>query len=69
LYDLIAVLSLAGVARRQLVPQASMPRGGERPGSGRKKGVANKITRDVRQAIMKDFSILGGAEYLTKARL
>ena len=43
-----------------------MPRGGKRPGSGRKKGGTNKITSDVRQAIMDAFSILGGAEYLRK---
>ena len=41
-----------------------MPRGGKRPGSGRKKGGTNKITSDVRQAIMEAFSTLGGAEYL-----
>jgi putative tryptophan/tyrosine transport system substrate-binding protein len=35
---------VAGVGQRQFVPQANMPRGGKRPGSGRKKGVANKIT-------------------------
>ena len=43
-----------------------MPRGGKRPGSGRKKGGTNKITADVREAIMEAFSILGGVEYLTK---
>ncbi len=43
-----------------------MPRGGKRPGSGRKKGSTNKLTSDVRQAIMEAFSILGGAEYLRK---
>ena len=43
-----------------------MQRGGKRPGSGRKKGGTNKITSDVRQAIMEAFSILGGAEYLRK---
>jgi hypothetical protein len=43
-----------------------MPRGGKRPGSGRKKGSTNKLTSDVRQAIMEAFSILGGVEYLTK---
>ena len=39
-----------------------MPRGGKRPGSGRKKGGTNKITADVREAIME----LSGAEYLRK---
>ncbi len=41
-----------------------MPRGGKRPGSYRRKGGTNKITADVKQAIMEAFSILGGAEYL-----
>jgi len=41
-----------------------MPRGGKRPGSGRKKGGTNKVTADVKQAIMEAFSALGGVEYL-----
>ena len=45
---------------------SNMPRGGKRPGSGRKKGGTNKITADVREAIMEAFSILGGVEYLRK---
>ena len=31
---------------------------------GRKKGVPNKITRDVREAIIEAFSELGGSKYL-----
>jgi hypothetical protein len=41
-----------------------MPRGGKRPGSGRKKGGTNKITSDVKQAILEAFNALGGVEYL-----
>ena len=41
-----------------------MPRGGKRPGSGRKKGGTNKITADVKQAILEAFNALGGVEYL-----
>jgi hypothetical protein len=41
-----------------------MRRGGKRPGSGRKKGGTNKITSDLREAIMEAFSIVGGVEYL-----
>lgn len=33
-----------------------MPRGGKRPGSGRKKGVPNKITRTVREAFVEAFA-------------
>ena len=35
-----------------------MPRGGKRPGSGRKKGGTNKITSDVKQAILEAFNAL-----------
>jgi hypothetical protein len=41
-----------------------MPRGGKRPGSGRKKGGTNKITSDVKQAILEAFNALGGVGYL-----
>ena len=41
-----------------------MRRGGKRPGSGRKKGGTNKITSDVKQAILEAFNALGGVEYL-----
>jgi hypothetical protein len=41
-----------------------MARGGKRPGSGRKKGGTNKITSDVKQAILEAFNALGGVEYL-----
>jgi hypothetical protein len=43
---------------------SNMPRGGKRPGSGRKKGGTNKITADVKQAILEAFNALGGVEYL-----
>jgi hypothetical protein len=48
---------------------SNMPRGGKRPGSGRKKGGTNKITADVRQAIMEAFSTLGGVEYLKRVAI
>jgi hypothetical protein len=44
-----------------------MPRGGKRPGSGRKKGGTNKITADARQAIMEAFGMVGGVEYLVRS--
>jgi hypothetical protein len=43
---------------------SNTPRGGKRPGSGRKKGGTNKITSDVKQAILEAFNALGGVEYL-----
>ena len=41
-----------------------MAKGGKREGSGRKKGVPNKLTTDVRKAIITAFDMVGGAEYL-----
>ena len=46
-----------------------MPRGGKRPGSGRKKGGTNKITSDVRQAIMEAFDTVGGVKYLKRVAI
>jgi len=40
--------------------------GGRRSGAGRKKGVPNKLTADVKAAIMQAFCEAGGAEYLRK---
>ena len=40
-----------------------MRRGGKRR-TGRKKGGTNKITSDVKQAILEAFNALGGVEYL-----
>lgn len=40
--------------------------GGKRPGSGRKKGVPNKVTGDVKTAIAAAFNEVGGKDYLVK---
>ena len=40
--------------------------GGRRSGAGRKKGVPNKLTADVKAAIMEAFNEVGAAEYLRK---
>ena len=40
--------------------------GGRRPGAGRKKGTPNKLTADVKSAIMQAFNEVGAAEYLRK---
>src|SRR5262245_4888481 len=40
--------------------------GGRRSGAGRKKGTPNKLTADVKAAIMEAFCEAGGAEYLRK---
>ena len=37
---------------------------------GRQKGTPNKITRDIREAVLQSFEIVGGAQYLAEqARL
>jgi len=41
-------------------------RGGKRAGAGRKKGVPNKLTANVREAIQKAFLEAGGESYLVK---
>lgn len=41
-------------------------RGGKRPNSGRKKGVPNKLTQSIREAIEASFDKVGGADYLAK---
>ena len=33
---------------------------------GRKKGVPNKITRDIREAVLQSFETVGGAAYLAE---
>jgi hypothetical protein len=39
-------------------------------GKGRPKGSTNKITRDIREAVLQSFEIVGGAQYLAEqARL
>jgi len=41
-----------------------MAKGGARPGAGRKPGTPNKITADIRQAIMSALDRAGGEDYL-----
>ncbi len=40
--------------------------GGKRQGAGRKRGVPNKLTAHVREAVENAFSALGGEDYLVK---
>lgn len=40
--------------------------GGKRPGAGRKKGVPNKITTELKTAILRAFDSVGGETYLAK---
>ena len=49
-------------------PKSVPPRknGGRRPGAGRKKGVPNKLTANVKAAIMAAFAAAGGKDYLVK---
>jgi hypothetical protein len=41
-----------------------MPKGGKRPGAGRPKGAPNKLTRDLKEAILGAFEEVGGQSYL-----
>ena len=41
-------------------------RGGRRLGAGRKRGVPNKLTANVREAVQNAFLEVGGASYLVK---
>jgi hypothetical protein len=49
-------------------PKSVPPRknGGRRPGAGRKKGVPNKLTANVKTRIMAAFADAGGKDYLVK---
>jgi hypothetical protein len=47
-------------------PSPPRKRGGKRPGAGRKKGVPNKLTANVKAAIMAAFAAAGGKDYLVK---
>ena len=41
-------------------------RGGKRRGAGRKRGVPNKLTAHIREAVENAFSAVGGEDYLVK---
>lgn len=41
-----------------------MARGGKREGAGRKKGVPNKTTTQLKEAILNAFDAVGGQKYL-----
>ena len=41
-----------------------MAGGGPRAGAGRPKGVPNKVTRTIKQAVLESFEAVGAAEYL-----
>lgn len=43
-----------------------MPRGGKREGAGRKEGIPNSTTTELKLAILKAFDEVGGAQYLTQ---
>ena len=58
--------SVALVEKQSKKTKTTKGRGGPRPNSGRKKGSPNKITRDVKEAILSAFSEVGGADYLVK---
>ncbi len=41
-----------------------MAKGGKRPGAGRKKGVPNKLTTDLKAMILQSLANVGGSAYL-----
>lgn len=43
-----------------------MSRGGKRQGAGRKRGVPNKLTTELKTAILQAFDNVGGVKYLEK---
>ena len=44
-------------------------RGGKRQGAGRKRGVPNKLTAHVREAVQNAFLEVGGEDYLVKVAM
>lgn len=53
---------MTGEAEKQSTPIKK--KGGARPGAGRKKGIPNKLSGDVKAMILKALDDAGGAEYL-----
>jgi hypothetical protein len=51
---------------KKAVKKAATKRGGKRPGSGRKPGVPNKITREIKEAVLLAFENKGGHKYLER---
>lgn len=47
-------------------PPVKKGRGGYRPGAGRKEGVPNKITSDIRNMIREALDSAGGMDYLKR---
>lgn len=43
-----------------------MSRGGKRPGAGRKRGVPNKLTTDLKTCVLDALAELGGKKYLVE---
>lgn len=43
-----------------------MAKGGKRPGAGRKKGVPNKLTSDLKEMILQALAGVGGVQYLQR---
>ena len=56
----------AALKNNEAKPSPPRKRGGKRPGAGRKNGVPNKLTANVKAAIMAAFADAGGKDYLVK---
>jgi hypothetical protein len=54
----------AGLIKNEAKSPPPRKRGGKRPGAGRKKGVPNKLTANIKAAIMAAFADAGGKDYL-----
>jgi hypothetical protein len=46
-----------------------MPRGGARAGAGRRAGAPNKITKDMRAAILAAYDAVGGQAFLERVAM
>lgn len=58
-----ALAKQLGLVKRP-APRSAFKKGN--PGGGRKKGIPNKITSDMKAAVMEAFNKLGGSEYLVR---
>jgi hypothetical protein len=61
-----AEASAPDLKNNEAKPVPPRKNGGRRPGAGRKKGVPNRLTANVKACIMAAFADAGGKDYLVK---